>query len=181
MLVKRQNLSDSFRRQCEIQVHQNCVELCQKHINEQDFVAAYRSMPGELNLDAFVFSSPYKCLFPKVSQHEMSFYHCEDKSQFTPGAFDIQEPCAEASRVDIEQCPIIFIPGVAFDRRGRRLGMGKGYYDKTLESYEGLKVGVAYECQIVEEELPHEAHDLYMDFVITENFTFSPIHQKRSS
>ncbi|MCB0356965.1 MAG: 5-formyltetrahydrofolate cyclo-ligase [Bdellovibrionales bacterium] len=181
LLKTRNGLSDELRFQYEQVVHEKCLALCKQFLKATDYVAAYRAMPGELNLDPILFMHNYRWIFPKVVNEQMSFYHCESQKSFVKGSFNIFEPHATTSPVPLEKCPLVFIPGVGFDRRGRRLGMGKGYYDKYLATYKGLKVGVAYSCQITEDELPHEDHDLYMDFIITENFTFSPIHHKRSS
>lgn len=59
------------------------------------------------------------------------------------------------------------IPGVAFDKRGVRLGYGKGVFDKLLLNSKAFKIGLAYDFQIVD-KLPKEAHDLIMDLIVTE-------------
>ena len=59
------------------------------------------------------------------------------------------------------------IPAVAFDRRGNRLGRGKGFYDRLLQSTTATKIGVGYDFQLFE-EIPVEEHDVPMDFVITQ-------------
>ena len=58
------------------------------------------------------------------------------------------------------------MPAVAFDRRGGRLGRGKGFYDRLLESTRAAKIGVGYEFQLLD-QLPTEPHDVPMDIVIT--------------
>jgi len=59
------------------------------------------------------------------------------------------------------------IPGIAFDLSGNRLGRGGGFYDRMLEDADGVKVGVAYDCQIVE-AVPSEPNDVKMTYVVTE-------------
>lgn len=59
------------------------------------------------------------------------------------------------------------VPLLAFDRAGYRLGYGKGHYDGLLAQGAGLAVGVAFACQEVP-ALPHEAHDMPLDLVVTE-------------
>ena len=62
----------------------------------------------------------------------------------------------------------IFVPGVAFDRAGRRLGYGKGYYDRMLGGADAaFKIGLGFESQVVD-ELPEESHDIRLDALITE-------------
>ena len=63
----------------------------------------------------------------------------------------------------------LFIPGVGFGLDGRRLGRGKGFYDRYLANSEMIKIGIAWSGQL-NEELPVESHDCHMDFIITENF-----------
>jgi len=71
----------------------------------------------------------------------------------------------------------ILVPGLAFTLKGERLGRGQGYFDRYLENYPGLKIGVSWSCQI-HEQLPIEAHDCSMDFIITEKFCWSVIQQR---
>lgn len=61
----------------------------------------------------------------------------------------------------------LIIPGLGFDRSGNRLGRGKGHYDRFLQNYEGLKIGVCFEEQLCK-EVPSEVHDIKMDYVVTE-------------
>lgn len=63
---------------------------------------------------------------------------------------------------------LFIVPGLAFDRRGARLGYGAGYYDLFLGSQiAGHKLGICYPFQFVD-ELPTEAHDVQMDEVLGE-------------
>jgi len=61
----------------------------------------------------------------------------------------------------------ILVPGLGFTLLGERLGRGKGFYDRYLQDFKGLKIGVCYEEQICE-ELPIEDFDIKMDILITE-------------
>jgi 5-formyltetrahydrofolate cyclo-ligase len=60
----------------------------------------------------------------------------------------------------------ILVPGVAFDLSGRRLGRGKGYYDRLLKQTRGTTCGVAFDEQIVG-EIPVEPHDLNVNCILT--------------
>ncbi len=62
---------------------------------------------------------------------------------------------------------LFLVPGVAFTEAGVRLGRGKGYYDRYLENHKGIKIGLCFEFQILE-ELPREDHDVLMDYLVTE-------------
>lgn len=82
------------------------------------------------------------------------------------GQFGIREPsvgCIEMAPGDLD---LVLVPGVAFDLNGRRLGRGKGYYDRLLENFTGKKVGIAFDEQIVE-AVPSESLDVRMNYILT--------------
>ena len=81
------------------------------------------------------------------------------------GPFKIPQPKDPAE--SLGKFDIAFVPGLAFSRSGVRLGYGKGIFDKLLLGTEALKIGLAYDFQVVD-ELPAEKHDLRMDIIITE-------------
>lgn len=90
------------------------------------------------------------------------------------GRYNILEPYPQAEIIKPEKVDLAFIPGIAFDKKGHRIGYGKAYYDKLLLSLKCPKIGLAYEIQIVE-NVPAEKHDKKIDKLITEkkiyNFT----------
>ncbi|MBU2591344.1 MAG: 5-formyltetrahydrofolate cyclo-ligase [Nitrospinota bacterium] len=73
----------------------------------------------------------------------------------------------------IEEIDLVLLPGIAFDRRGGRLGFGKGYYDRFLSRLDKsvLKVGLCYRFQLLE-RLPLSKDDVPVDVVITEEGVF---------
>jgi 5-formyltetrahydrofolate cyclo-ligase len=90
-----------------------------------------------------------------------------------PGAYDIPEPSQRQPEVIPD---LLFMPLLAFDRAGYRLGYGAGFYDRTLLALETIKpplaIGIAYSVQEVEDCLP-EPHDRRLDLIITETETIS--------
>jgi 5-formyltetrahydrofolate cyclo-ligase len=76
-------------------------------------------------------------------------------------------------QVDVQELDLIMVPGVAFDRRGARMGHGKGYYDKLLQHarLNTPLVALAFECQLFE-EIPVAEHDIFMDRIITEDHVY---------
>jgi 5-formyltetrahydrofolate cyclo-ligase len=85
------------------------------------------------------------------------------------GTFGILEPREELRGIEGEPEPdLILVPGVAFDERGGRVGRGKGFYDRFLEGRDAVKVGIAFEAQILRKKLPLEAHDQLLDGLVTE-------------
>lgn len=82
------------------------------------------------------------------------------------GGYGIYEP--KDARPYCGPIDLVLVPGLVFGKSGQRIGYGKGYYDKFFGSYNGaIKAGVAYTCQISEESFG-EAHDVRMDYIITE-------------
>ncbi len=107
-------------------------------------------------------------ILPKVVGDTLELYRIKDTDNLSVGTFCIQEP-SDGERVNAQEVDFILVPGVAFDRNCRRLGFGKGYYDRLLPKVRGLKVGVCYSFQVVD-ELPTDPWDMAMDLVITEEF-----------
>jgi 5-formyltetrahydrofolate cyclo-ligase len=72
---------------------------------------------------------------------------------------------------------VLLIPGIGFSEQGGRLGRGKGFYDKYLENFKGLKIGVTYEA-LIAPTVPMDVHDRYMDWIVTEKGIrkFSPFN-----
>lgn len=67
-----------------------------------------------------------------------------------------------------DEIELIITPGVAFDKHGNRIGMGKGYYDRYFASYKTpLKIGLAYEEQVLD-SIPKDKYDVAVDFVVTD-------------
>ena len=73
---------------------------------------------------------------------------------------------------------MVVVPAVAYDRRGNRIGRGKGYYDRLLHDTRAIKVGVAYDFQLVD-DIDAEVHDVAVDYVITERGIIRTSRHKR--
>jgi 5-formyltetrahydrofolate cyclo-ligase len=115
-----------------------------------------------------------RVVVPYCMANELRLFHMENMDELTPGTWQILEPKPEwRSRLDrhveAAELDLIIVPGLAFDRHGNRLGLGKGYYDRLLQHVrpETVKIALAFECQLVD-EIPLLPHDVRMDKVITE-------------
>ena len=86
-----------------------------------------------------------------------------------PGHFGIPHPRVTTRRVPLKKLDLVLVPGVAFDRLGRRLGRGGGYFDRFLARLPGStrRVGLAFGFQLAK-ELPVESHDLPVCAVVSE-------------
>ncbi|MDD5225776.1 MAG: 5-formyltetrahydrofolate cyclo-ligase [Candidatus Omnitrophica bacterium] len=84
------------------------------------------------------------------------------------GAYNIMEPKMFCEKWPASQMDLIIVPGVAFDRRGGRLGRGGGYYDRLLrKSGKAVKIGLCFREQVVKKVLMMK-HDVRVDRVITD-------------
>ena len=70
--------------------------------------------------------------------------------------------------IDPSLIGVAILPGLAFSKEGVRLGYGKGVFDRLLAGSTALKIGLAYEFQIIDGNIPKEKHDLLMDLIVTE-------------
>jgi 5-formyltetrahydrofolate cyclo-ligase len=88
----------------------------------------------------------------------------------TTTTFGAEEPVADA-RLDPSSIDVVGVPGVAFDRGGRRIGYGGGYYDRFLRGLPAFTVGLVFGLQVVDDELPAGRFDLPVDAIVTEQET----------
>ncbi len=94
------------------------------------------------------------------------------ETEMESGRYGILEPRVSACRpVAIRELDVIFLPGLAFDSQGNRLGFGYGYFDRICANTRSFKVGLAYQFQIVEQLKPHEK-DVPMNRIMTEENIF---------
>lgn len=105
-------------------------------------------------------------VFPRMREGFLEFFEAQS---FVLGPFGVWEPSRDSKQKELKEIQGLLIPGLVFNKNGNRLGKGKGYYDKTLSTYQGVKVGVCFDFQITKDPLPTEAHDVTMDFLITES------------
>lgn len=104
---------------------------------------------------------------PLVKEDVLEAMPLKDLSHLAPGSYQIPEPPEEMGDFK-DQIELIIVPGVAFDVRGNRLGMGKGYYDKSLPNYNATTVALAYQEQVVD-QVPIDPYDRPVDIIVTEN------------
>jgi len=106
---------------------------------------------------------------PRYSTASDSYTACQVQDPFAEvkaARFGVREPVEGCPEIDLKRLDLILVPGVAFDLHGRRLGRGKGYYDRLLGSVGGKTCGIAFDEQVVS-EVPVEAHDLVLNCILT--------------
>ena len=107
------------------------------------------------------------CL-PAIVDKHMRFRRWAPWEPIVPGGFGTLVPAPEQPQV---KPAILIVPLAAFDRRGYRIGYGKGYYDRAIAELEpAATIGIAYSAQEIA-EVPAEAHDRRLDWIVTQDET----------
>lgn len=102
---------------------------------------------------------------PKVYGDDMRFIYLDDLTQVAEGYAGIPEPVADGPVAD-DPTALVLMPGLAFDREGRRIGYGGGFYDRFLAEEPGHPtVALCYEFQMVD-LVPTEEFDMRVDCVL---------------
>ena len=121
---------------------------------------------------------PY-CTVDENGDNKLGLWHMESLEEMVVGKWNILEPPKEMwgnpdKEPPAEELDMVMVPGVGFDRTGGRMGNGQGYYDRLLEKCrpDCTLVALCYESQLFEEILV-APHDVYMDYVVTEDAVYS--------
>lgn len=135
-----------------------------------DRILMYHSLNDELDTIDFLakWHDRKRFFLPRVHGVNLELLPL-DFDNLVQGAFSIMEP-SEGDAVSVDDIELIIVPGVAYDRRGNRVGRGKGFYDRLLGESRAMKIGVGYDFQLVD-EIDSEPHDIPVDAVITDRRT----------
>ena len=146
-----------------------------------DALLFYAPLKGEIDVmpiaeDAL--SKGKTVAFPRCdrTEHTMTYHIVTDLSQLKEGSYGIREPDPSLPIYDPAARrggnAVCFVPALAFDRKGYRIGYGKGYYDRYLGRFGGARMGISYSF-CVENELPRGRFDTAVDFLVTEKGVIS--------
>lgn len=171
---QRRALSLSTRQHFDDNIHQTL--LSSAILLRFSSIAGYLSNNGEPSINAFMQHScrvnrPF--YLPVLNKQSLVFAHYKWGEQLINNRFNIPEPIAE-HRFPAKFLSVVLMPLVAFDSQGNRMGMGGGYYDRTLAfmrhatcKKKPLLIGIAYSLQEVD-RLVSQPWDIPLDAVITE-------------
>ena len=194
---KAEGISLSTRKQKQNQILKQLYKL--PFWPEADFIAGYKALKSEPSLESFYKLWKSKMCYPVVQKDKLEFY--KQSSRWSKSSLSILEPVVKKqNQIPLDKISVFLIPGLAFDRRGGRLGRGKGCYDKTLaslhkDSYpfckrnkksfkrsskslgrlKALFIGVAFAEQVYNEKLPLMEHDILFDVLVTDQFVLTPL------
>lgn len=150
-----------------------CVRLAQQEVwKGARSITFFAPMPDEPDIWPLISQASISgkaVALPRFSRATQSYIVCRVENLQTDiqiGAFGIREPKEGCPEVALNRLDLVLVPGVAFDPHGRRLGRGKGFYDRLLAGFGGRKCGVAFDEQIVG-EVPAGPQDIRLNCILT--------------
>ncbi|XP_065498215.1 5-formyltetrahydrofolate cyclo-ligase isoform X1 [Caloenas nicobarica] len=160
--------------------------ICHPKYQESKRIAIYLSTPDEIQTEEImkdIFKQGKECFIPRYDplgthMDMLKISSAEDISSFTLTSWNILQPGDDDSTREKALAggglDLIFMPGLGFDKKGNRLGRGKGYYDIYLErcmkhpSGKPYTIALAFKEQICE-SVPAAEHDIQIDEVLYED------------
>ena len=148
-------------------IQKNLLSL--KDFIEADLLLIYVSMGTEIDTLKLIdrcFGAGKRVAVPRVNTAGMAFFEISSLRETELGKFGISEPLKTCKNAQISSNTFCVTPALACDLQGFRLGRGGGYYDRFLADYKGKSAVLCYSENVI--ALPVEAHDIAVDFIITE-------------
>lgn len=171
----RKNLSSAEKSRRDVQI-MNRLTACAAY-KDAKVLLTYVSTPIEVDTRELItraIAEGKTVAVPRCidGTRDMKFYIIQSLNDLEVGTFSVLEPIVEQCReLTFFRGALCIVPGLAFDMKGYRLGYGKGYYDRFLDSSDGiLKAGVCY-CACTMNELIRGKYDMPVDILITDKYT----------
>lgn len=169
---KREEIDKQIKKELDLRIMNNFFNS--DYINKSNVIFIYVNMESEINTVDIItrlLNMGKRIAVPKVLPGNKEMVALEIKSLSDlneSGAFGILEP--DITKKDVgDEVDLIILPGLAFDKRGYRIGYGGGFYDRFLQRYNNVKrVSLCYNFQIIE-NIPEEDFDEAIDIIITED------------
>lgn len=166
----RSSIDEGLRKEKSIEICKRISSLTE--FAECDTLLLYAPIKSEADatyLFDMVRERKIQIAFPisNVSTLELDFRFVESLDELRLGAYSIREPKSDAEVATLTNKSICIVPALAFDKNGNRLGYGKGFYDRFLNSFTGISVGITYH-ELLCSALPTDKNDIPVDIIITD-------------
>jgi 5-formyltetrahydrofolate cyclo-ligase len=174
IIARREALPEALRREWCAAITARLLAL--QGYREARVIAAYASFRAEFDTSAFLaaaLTAGKRVALPRVAATRESLEFCfvaDPARDLAPGTWGIPEPGAHCEPMaDDSGVDFVLAPGLAFTRRGDRLGYGRGYFDRFIAGLTGcpLLAAAAYAMQLLG-KLPVEPHDRRVHVLVTE-------------
>ena len=171
-LSKRRAMPKETKAELERRICENIINSASyKYYDTLLLYAALYDEPDLSYLASKALSDGKRVAYPRCIKEtrDMTFHFITDLSQLRSGSYGISEPDGTLPAFDrnAASCSVCFIPAVAADKNGYRLGYGGGYYDRFLSVFHGTAAAVAF-SEFLLDNVPHGKYDLQADFTVTE-------------
>lgn len=134
---------------------------------QSDLILTYVSLKEEVDtikLIKYSLEEGKRVAIPKCKGNDITFCYIDSLEDLKEGNFGILEPETNEIVKDFDNS-ICIVPGIAFDKENNRIGYGRGFYDRFLENYNGIKIGLTYtECMC--DKIDEDKNDIKMDITI---------------
>jgi len=171
---RRQALSNKTKAAYSKAIQQTLIAYLMREYTDQVHILCYQALHSEVDTRAlFQQGSKDHHYYAPVTQKngDMHWLKTNQQSTWQQGYFNIQEPRSGLLwQGKVHSPSILLCPIVGFDIQGNRIGMGKGCFDRWLETqqqYFDIIIGLAFSCQNCQ-HIPHEPHDIPLHAIITE-------------
>ncbi|MHB1660967.1 MAG: 5-formyltetrahydrofolate cyclo-ligase [bacterium] len=171
MLNKRNRLGESSIESMSLRI----AEIAYDYITANSFksIAIYMSIKSEVRMEYLMALNKEKrfdIFLPACKKEDyICFNKLEDINSMQKDYFGISCPKNDCV-IDEKEIEVFFIPGLAFDTFGNRVGYGKGCFDRALKNaHQSSFVGVCYDFQLISDDiLEADNNDVGMDYILTE-------------
>jgi 5,10-methenyltetrahydrofolate synthetase len=166
MRKKRKNLSLAEKQRKDFLILEHLKEI----VAFETHIGVFLSFQDEIDtfpIVEYLFEKGIKVSSSKIEENNLVFYQLSAPATIETGVYNIPIPQSDV-KTRAQDMGILLIPLLAFSKEKHRVGYGKGYYDRYLKNYKGLKVGLAYDFQY----LPcfkTDQYDIPLDMIVTES------------
>jgi len=184
--IKRQSLSKTEQSKASADLFIQLIS--HEKINQAEHIAIYLANDSELDALPFVHwcwqnnKSVYLPVIHPFCKGQLLFLKYDQNTKMQTNQYGISEPKLDVTAIKlVKELDIIFTPLVAFDKQGNRLGMGGGFYDRTLARWfqdyqtntltKPYPIGLAHDCQHVL-EVPCELWDVPLPEIFTPEYHY---------
>jgi len=171
LLEKRKSFSHEELQEKNSKIFEKLFSL--QEFSSANNIGVYISFKNEVGTRKIIekLLSENKNVFAPVmdfGNEHFSYAKLSSLENLTENKYGVSEP-KEKEFVEASKIDVFLVPGAAFDKRGYRIGWGKGYYDKFFNKNNptGKKIGLFFEFQLIK-EVPVEEFDVKMDYIVTE-------------
>jgi len=164
----RKALGEEFQRQASVAI---CCHIESWPLfRASETVLTYMPMRGEVDLRPLLERHTCKrWLLPRILPEGRMTFHPYDPERLIRHPYGMLEPDPDLPIIPVEHIQLALVPGLAFDRQGRRLGYGGGFFDRFLAGFvHGVSLGVTYHALLFD-QLPHHQHDIPVQYLVMED------------